>query len=202
MFTPDFMARMRAYFTKAESQAKSEDLLARVKKARLSLLYLELAQNLGYYTEFGDFKYGRSIRESPARKAVFKQYLDEFIDLYQKNKLSALGDPVTFETIIPKWRSCIDMENPSPPKLDLPAEWIFTTDPQDQGVKEKWYTKQKFYDAAVRMANERGGGEAAMGELDEGLARLHIDRGVGWEQQGFPGFKGYGWYFQNLEVAD
>jgi len=25
---------------------------------------------------------------------------------------------------------------------------------------------------------------------------------VGWEQQGFPGFAGYGWYFQTLEVPD
>ena len=71
----------------------------------------------------------------------------------------------------------------------------FTTDPQDKGVKERWYTNQKFYDAAVRLAD-------AGGEPDEGLARLHVDRGVGWEQQGFPGFAGYGWYFQNLEVAD
>jgi hypothetical protein len=52
------------------------------------------------------------------------------------------------------------------------------------------------------MANAYGEGEASSAELDEGLARLHIDRGVGWEQQGFPGFAGYGWYFQNLEVAD
>ena len=32
------------------------------------------------------------------------------------------------------------------------------------------------------------------------MARVHINRGVGWEQQGFPGLDGYGWYFQNLEV--
>jgi len=202
MFTPEFMTRMRAYFSQAESQAKSADILARVKKAKLPLLYLELSQHLGYYTEFGDFKYGKSIRESRARKQIFKQYLDEFIDLYQTNKLIALGDPVTFETITAKWRSCIDMENPSPPKLDLPAEWIFTTDPEDKGVKQKWYANQKYYDAAVRMANACGEGGASSGEPGEGLARLHIDRGVGWEQQGFPGFAGYGWYFQNLEVTD
>ena len=46
------------------------------------------------------------------------------------------------------------------------------------------------------------GRRGSIDDLDEGLARLHIDRGVGWEQQGFPGFKGYGWYFQNLEVPD
>ncbi len=202
MFTPDFMTRMRTYLTTAESRAKSPEILARVKEAKLSLLYLELAQHLGYYTEFGDFKYGKSLRESRASKGRFKPYLDEFIDLYQKNKLVALGDPVTFDSITAKWRSCIDMQETSLPKLDLPAEWIFATDADDKGVKEKWYAKAKFYDAAVRLANPGGEGAALIDEPEEGLARLHVDRGVGWEQQGFPGFKGYGWYFQNLEVAD
>ena len=38
--------------------------------------------------------------------------------------------------------------------------------------------------------------------MAKGLASLHTNRGVGWEQQGFPGFDGYGWYFQNLEIPD
>ena len=202
MFTPDFMAKMRECFTKAESLAKSEDILDRVKKAKVSLLYLELAQNLGYYTEFGDFVYGKSMRESRAGRKIFKQYLDEFSDLCKKNGLTTFGIPITFEKITAKWQSCIDMEGASLPKLDLPAEWIFATDPQDKGVSEKWYANQKFYDAAVRKGNEFGGGEASVATLDKGLARLHVNRGVGWEQQGFPGFDGYGWYFQNLEIPD
>ena len=80
------------------------------KKAKLSLLYLELSQNLGYYTEFGDFVYGKSMRESRARKERFKPYLDEFIDLCKKNELATLGIPVTLEKITAKWQSCIDMD--------------------------------------------------------------------------------------------
>jgi hypothetical protein len=202
MFTPDFMNKMRACFNRAESLAKSEDILARVKKAKISLLYLELSQNIGYYTEFGDFVYGKSMREPLAKKEVFKQYLDEFIELCKKNELGIFGIPITFDKITAKWRACIDMENSTPPKIDLPAEWIFTTDPDDKGVGEKWYANQKFYDAAVRKTDEFGGGEASIAPLEKGLARLHINRGVGWEQQGFPGFDGYGWYFQNIEVPD
>lgn len=201
MFTPDFMTKMRECFTKAESLAQSEDILARVKKAKIALLYLELCQNIGYYTEFGDFVYGKSIRDSRAKKEVFKQYLDEFVDLFKKNELAAtLGIPITFDKITAKWQSCIDTDSASLPKLDLPAEWIFTTDPEDKGVSEKWYTNQKFYDAAVRKANEFGGGESSIAPLEKGLSRLHINRGVGWEQQGFPGFDGYGWYFQNIDI--
>jgi hypothetical protein len=111
MFTPDFMTKMRECFTKAESLAKSEDILARVKKGKISLLYLELSQNLGYYTEFGEFVPGKSIRESPAGKEVFKRYLDEFIDLCRKNELATFGIPITFEKITTKWRSCLDMKS-------------------------------------------------------------------------------------------
>ena len=200
MFTPEFMAKMRAQFNDAEKLAKSEDILARVKKAKISLLYLELAQNLGYYTEFGDFKYGKSVREPLAQKAVFKQYLDEFVGLCKKNGLTTFGIPITLEKIAAKWQACIDMDGASLSKLDLPAEWIFTTDPDDKGVKEKWYANRKYFDAAVRKTDEFGGGAASVAPLEKGLSRLHVNRGVGWEQQGFPGFDGYGWYFQNLEI--
>ena len=202
MFSPEFMTKMRAYFSEAEKLAKSEDVLARVKKAKISLLYLELAQNLGYYTEFGDFKYGKSLRESHAKKELFKQYLDEFIDLCKKNNLSMFGIPITLEKLTAKWQECIDIDGASLPKLDLPAEWIFTTDPEDKGVKEKWYANQRYFDAAVRKSDEFGGGAASVAPLEKGLVRLHINRGWGWEQQGFPGFDGYGWYFQNLEIPD
>jgi hypothetical protein len=187
MFTPEFMARMRECFTQAEGLAKSEEILARVKKAKIALLYLELSQNLGYYTEFGDFTYGKGLREPPAKKAAFKPYVDEFADLCRKNELTLFGIPITLDKIVDKWRACLDMESSSLAKLDLPAEWAFATDADDKGVGEKWYADPAFYDAAA-------GGRK--------LTRLHINRGVGWEQQGFPGFDGYGWYFQYLDVPD
>jgi len=65
MFTPDYMARMRTYFTQAEKLANSPDILARVKKAKLSLLYLNYLRTLGYYTEFGDFHVRQEHPEIP-----------------------------------------------------------------------------------------------------------------------------------------
>jgi len=202
MFTPEFMANMRNCFTEAERMAKSEEILARVKRAKTSLLYLELSQNVGYYTEFGDFVYGRSIRQSRAAKQVFKPPLDEFAEICKDNELTTLGIAGTVEKITAKWQSCIDAESSALPKVYLPAEWIFTTDPEDKGVGEKWYANRKYFDAAARLPNEAGGGAASAVALEKELSRLHINRGVGWEQQGFPGFDGYGWYFQNLEIPD
>jgi hypothetical protein len=202
MFTSGFMKKMRKYFTDAEASAKSEEVLTRVRKAKLSLLYLELSQHLGYYTEFGDFKYGKSLRNSRDKKEVFRQQIDEFVDLCKKNNVSILGIPITLDKIASKWRACIDAEGASLAKIDLPAEWIFKTDPEDKGVTEKWHANPKYFDAAVRKTDEFGGGNTSVGLLDAGLTRLHINRGLGWEQQGFPGFDGYGWYFQNLEIPE
>lgn len=200
MFSPEFMATMRRCFTQAEHLAASADIRARVGKAKIPLLYLELCQNIGYYTEFGDFVYGRNIRLPRAEKEIYRQLLNEFSALVKDNELSNFGIPITLEKITTKWQSCIDLESAALPRLDLPAEWIFTTDPDDKGLAEKWYADPTYYAAAVRKPAEFGGGAAAIETLDKGLARLHINRGVGWEQQGFAGFAGYGWYFQSIEI--
>ena len=198
MFTEQFMANMRDCFSRAESLAQTDEILARVKKAKLSLLYLELAQQLGYYTEFGDFVYGKSIRKPPQEKAAFSPMLDEFTALCTKYGLHSLGIPITLDKITARWQSCIDAESAALPKAYLPADWVFATDPKDSGVSESWYAEERFYAAAQELNAPRETGVSPA--LPEGLSRLHINRGVGWEQQGFPGFEGYGWYFQSLEV--
>jgi hypothetical protein len=170
-----------------------------VKRAKLSLLYLELSQHLGYYTEFGDFVYGKSIRQPVAGKQVFRQYLDEFTGVCKKHELTTLGIPVTLAKITAKWQSCIVADSAALPKIYLPAEWIFKPDPEIKGVSENWCADPKYYDAALRVA---GGAQASIATLEKGLHRLHVNRGVGWEQQGFPGFEGYGWYFQNITIPD
>jgi hypothetical protein len=182
--------------------ARSEEIRSRIQRAKLSLLYLELCQNLGYYTEFGDFVYGKSIGKLPSERQGFKQRLDEFVDLCKKHELTTLGIPITVEKIAARWRSCIDAAGAAAPKVYLPAEWIFTTDPDDRGVKEKWHANQKYYDAAVSLNDRSASVDKPALTLEKGLSRLHINRGVGWEQQGFPGFGGYGWYFQSIVVPD
>ena len=202
MFTSEFMARMRRCFEEAERRAQDDDILARVRRAKLPLLYLELAQDLGYYTEFGAFAYGKSLRKPRAGRQVFQQRLDEFADLCKKHELTSLGIPITLEKITTKWQSCIDAESPALPRVDLPGEWIFRPDPEDKGVRERWPTDRAYYDAARRVAGGPDREQASVTTLAEGLSRLHINRGVGWEQQGFPGLDGFGWYFQSVEVPD
>ncbi|MEI6502021.1 MAG: DUF4838 domain-containing protein, partial [Armatimonadota bacterium] len=197
MFTPEFMANMRRCFTAAEGLAKSDTIRERVQRAKLPLAYLELCQNLGYYTEFGDFVYGKSIRLPRADKDSFKPEIDEFVALCKQAEMTSLGIAGSVDRMVAKWRSCIETDSAALPKVLLPSEWVFTTDPGDKGVGERWYADPKFYAAVDR----RNAGAAAV-SLGKGLTVLHINRGVGWEQQGFPGFDGYGWYFQKLVIPD
>jgi len=202
MFTPEFMAGMGRCFAEAERLAKSDEVLARVKRAKLSLLYLELSQGLGYYTEFGDFVYGQGMKLPRAERQAFQKTLDEFAELCRQYGLTTLGIPITAESITAKWKSCIDTDGAGQPRAFLPAEWVFVADPADRGVNERWYASRRFYEAVGRLTvGDEGGGQASA-DLGKGLARVHINRGVGWEQQGFPGLDGYGWYFQNLGVPE
>ncbi|MHB8972197.1 MAG: DUF4838 domain-containing protein [Pirellulaceae bacterium] len=198
LFTPDFMRAMRQDFNQAESLAQSAEILERVKRAKLSLLYLELSQQLGYYTEFGDFTYGRSVTLPRAERQVLQPLLGEFTALCKKHGLTTLGIPITAERIIAKWQSCMDREVAGQPRVFLPAEWIFKADPEDRGVGQQWQSDPQPFQAAATLSV----GQENELPLPEGLARLHINRGVGWEQQGFPQLDGFGWYFQNLELPD
>lgn len=62
MFTKEFMNNSWKDITEAEKLAKAEDTKWRVKKIKASLLYLELAQNVGYLTEFGAFVPGKEFK--------------------------------------------------------------------------------------------------------------------------------------------
>lgn len=202
MFTPEFMAGMRECFAAAEAAARSDAIRARVRRARAPLLYLELAQGLGYYSEFGDFIYGRRLREPRAAKEDLRQTLAQFEAVVQENRMVSLGIPITVEKITAKWRAAAELDSPVLPRVDLPAEWLFATDPADRGLAEGWHRDRRFFEAVSRSKGGRYD-TAALADTSAGqFARLHTNRGVGWEQQGFPGFDGYGWYFQNVTLPE
>jgi len=201
MFTLEFMAAMRRDFAAAEQLAQSDEIRERLQRAKLPLLYVELAQQLGYYSEFGDFITGTKWGQSRAAKQPLQPVLNEFAATCDRSGLSTLGIPITRDRIVAKWQACLDADSPPQVKAYLPAEWIFATDPQDQGVKGKWFADRRYYDAAATLKVATSPDQHSA-PLPTGMARLHINRGVGWEQQGFPGFAGPGWYFQNLAVPE
>lgn len=194
MFTPEFMARMKQCIADAERLAKDDVIRARVKRAKLSQLYVELCQSLGYFTEFGDFVYGKSLSLPRSERKALQPEVDEFAALCKQFEISQLGIAGSPEKIVAKWQACIDAETAGQPRVFLPAEWLFAADSQDSGIKDRWFDNQRYFDAATKLT---------VGEetpLPDGSARVHINRGAGWEQQGFPGLDGYGWYFQTAPM--
>jgi len=137
-----------------------------------------------------------------ADRHALQPLLAEFTDTCRRNELTTLGIPITLDKITARWQACLDSDETVLSKAYLPAEWVFAADPEDRGVTEAWYTDQKYYEAAARLAAPAAEGRRPPAGLGKGLSRLHINRGVGWEQQGFAGLDGYGWYFQNLEVPE
>ncbi|NPV46383.1 MAG: DUF4838 domain-containing protein [Armatimonadetes bacterium] len=200
MFTPEFMAAMRRDIEEAEGLAASDEIRQRVRKVRLPLLYLELSQGLGYYNEFGDFVYGPAMNRPRGERQALQAALDEFRALCQQYEISTLGIVGNVAYVTDKWQACLDAEGPGPSRIFLPAEWIFVADPEDRGVTERWYADPRHYQAARTLTVWGDDGPWREAALAPDQARLHINRGVGWEQQGFPGLDGYGWYFQNLTV--
>jgi len=61
----------------------------------------------------------------------------------------------------------------------LPHVWKFAKDPDDAGVSRKWF-EPSFSDA--------------------NWADVRDNVGFGWEGQGFPGYTGFGWYRQKIQV--
>lgn len=196
MFTPEFMKSMRQDLESAERLAQSAEILERVKRAKLSLRYLELSQQLGYYTEFGDFVYGKSVSLPQAERQLLQPKIDEFVAISKRHGLTTLGIPITVERIVAKWQSCLDQASVGQPRAFLPAEWVFRADRDDRGVGERWYADVEPFRAAAALTV----GDESESPLPDRFSRLHINRGVGWEQQGFAGLEGFGWYFQNVDV--
>ncbi len=202
MFTAEFMSAWRRCVEAAERLATNLETAPRVQRAKLPLLYVELAQALGYYTEFGDYSYGSAVRQPKAARQALKPRLDEFRAGCKAHSLSSLGISGSVDKITGKWQSLIDAETVALPRLPLPADWLFATDADDRGVRERWFATPSHFDLAARVTSGTTDGQAALQSLKAGWSRLHINRGVGWEQQGFADFAGPSWYFQNLTLPD
>jgi len=104
MFTQDFMTNFWSYITTAETLAQSDDMLWRIKKIKASLLYLELAQNVGYYTEFRTFKNGKEFVNGVLNnKAKYEAYYNELQNIITHWKISSFSEQNEQSKILDKW---------------------------------------------------------------------------------------------------
>jgi len=202
MFTKEFMDNFWKYIIEAEKLAKTDDMLWRIKKIKASLLYLELAQNVGYMSEFRDFTPGKEYKYGKLNnKEKYEAYYNELKEIMAHWKITNFSEQNDLSKITGKWEEVLAATGESVPKVAMSSEWLFVPDRENKGVNDKWFENQFYYDKAKREKGFGGGG-ASTGLDADGTARVRTGTGAGWESQGFPGYTGYGWYFQNFTIDD
>jgi len=200
MFTREFMRKAWSYMLQAEKSAKSDEIRRRVRKIKSNILYLKLAQGIGYFTQFGEFTKGKDLALTPRRhlnnKDMYAKLYTEMMDICKESNIKALSEQNDMSKITEKWNAILTV---TPlPSVGLSNVWLFVTDPKDVGQKENWQNDQKRYDAIKK--DEFGAGAATTGIQPDGSAIIRSDKGCGWEAQGFPGYVGVGWYYQTFTL--
>jgi len=182
IFTPDVVSRMRAHYEEAVSLAEDELVKARLEKIGLSIDYTErFMQYLDEYTN-ATMALDPDLRKHAAAKAV--QTIEA---LYG----DVVADPGRYSGVVAPgsyhWRGDLRRARvlaarqkvvPGAQIGKLPDKWRFATDPQNQGVQQRWY-EPEFDDS----------------EWQTLLATKH------WEDQGHKDYDGHAWYRTSLTLT-
>ncbi len=112
--------------------------------------------------------------------------IDRFAEICRRCDISHISDKARLQHKVKewqgKWRVYTEMADVAKTSRiqHLSDVWKFAADRDNVGVAEKWF---------------------AAGFDDSSWAQLRSDLGMkGWEDQGYAGYDGYGWYRQNLQV--
>ncbi|MFH1571815.1 MAG: DUF4838 domain-containing protein, partial [Gemmatimonadota bacterium] len=179
----DFPDTALALFAKAEAAATDPETLRRVQRARLSVLYVALCQGVGFQEDGGQLRLGQRFRGAAAGGRpddVYRAWLDELTRTVAREKVThfAEGAPDA-ERKIQTWQELMSTALPEVDFREVGNRWRFRPDPDDAGVRERWYGP----------------------EVDDGgWAEVRSDQGNGWESQGFPGYLGHAWYRQRVSM--
>jgi len=180
LLSPEFLEKANEYFRQAELLAKDPETLKRVKEAKLSILYVELGQALGYFDEFDKYVAGSWMKSGDAeQKAEIEVTLKEFEEGAKSVGAWSTGERGRVVPLIKKWHDVLGHEWKSLPVTPLSNDWEFRPDPQDIGVTDWWFKP---------------------GISNVGWSTVSSNKGKGWEGQGFPNHMGTAWYRLKFSV--
>lgn len=162
-----FLDEATRIFASAEQHCPSGESHRRVELAKLPVLYVKLMQGPDTWPD--QFAAVLAEFETIARREQVQYLREGGPDL--EEKLQGWRDSVRVEQALSQIKEGEVTIRP------LAAEWRFSTDPGDAGVKGTW---------------------SAEGMDDSRWAVVRSDKGSGWESQGFPDYTGLGWYRQQL----
>ena len=168
--TPAFLAEATRLFDEAEQLAGSERLRHRVEQARLPIMYVKLMRGP---EDVGD---------------AYVPLIERFERIAGREGMQWLGmhsGSAKLDTRVEQWRLAWqnherlrDVKDGACQIVPLADQWRFAIDPEDRGLQAKWQASA--FD-------------------DSGWTVQRTDMRSGWEKQGFPDYRGLGWYRQVLE---
>lgn len=178
-FTPEIIAASQKMLDEAMTRSLSKDQIARVQSARMALLMAEYYVSRDVATSGKDKSVWIKVRDS--REQVYKIAKDYgfSITLYAWNALGGgeqMFAPVPAEINDNVYRLPTEALG-GKLLLALPDQWMFRTDPRNQGVKEKWFADG---------ANLKG-------------YKL-ISTSAAWENQWVGPYDGYAWYMTDVTI--
>ena len=138
VLTPEYIEKSTQIFAQAEKLATDDVTRNRVQLAKMSLLYVKLGQGLGYIEEFGNFIPGAWAKSrDAAQKEKYQALYDEFVNLAQRNNVTAAGELYPLVKVTEKWQALLSLGDDKLPVLPLSETWQFKTDPQQIGLAGK-----------------------------------------------------------------
>ncbi|MBQ6471863.1 MAG: DUF4838 domain-containing protein, partial [Victivallales bacterium] len=172
IFTPEVFARLIAILEDAGQRAAATPLAAkRVAWLRNGLEHARLtAETARAFEEYMQTKDIRSFGEAQKR-------LDDFRAAHEMEFLANIGFLRHLENF--DWPSRAAARMLMENNLKLPVEWQFRLDPQDLGMKERWFA----YDHDT-----------------SGWQKIRTD--APWEPQIGAPYDGYGWYRLELDMPE
>ncbi len=154
-------------------------ILRRVRRVKLPVLYARLYREVGSLDNIGEIKWGSMARDNARELAGSRAVLEEFEHIIKAEDITNAAPFVKVAWRTSVWRELLVDKLPQVKAHRIGDLWKFKPDPDKVGIEAKWYAPEV---------------------SDAGWADVRSDKGVGWESQGFPDYLGYGWYRQAFEV--
>jgi hypothetical protein len=173
-YSDDFINKAASLFRKARELAKDDpELTRRVEYANLPVMSLQAEQGAGHTEETYD-------------RHSYLELINDFERIALERNVTSIvmgyGDP-DINRKLAMWRALALIEPGSVEFRELDNQWKFKPDPENVGVKQKWF-------------------EPGLDDSNWGSVRSDLGH-RGWESQGFGEYTvGYGWYRQSFDLPE
>ncbi|MBQ7257881.1 MAG: DUF4838 domain-containing protein [Abditibacteriota bacterium] len=182
MYTDEWIENSFKLFDKALSLCKTEEERNKVRYARIPIIYLKLARNLGYLRIGGNYISKPPITEDQKKELMpLYEEINTLLDSYGVKLIGEIADMHNSkENLFKRWNRALNINMDKIGYEQLPKDdWAFKMDPNGVGYGEGWYKSD--YDTSD-------------------WAKIKI--GATWDEQGYGTYEGEAWYKKKINIIE